>query len=188
MKDIKRSFDLITLGAIVLDAIYIILSIFFIANPSAGPSVALRLFGLLLIVTGIYSIIKYILNGKSIFRFELVYGIISFVVGLLAFYKPFTIANLIAVLVGAWLIVTSAFKFAVSLELRKCNEQSWTFDMGISALTIFLGILLIINPFNGFMVLETYVAVLVAVYAAMDMVEQFFIRKRTNRIVKFLSK
>ena len=188
MKDIKKSFNLVTIGAMVLDILFIVLGIFLIANPSVGVNSALILLGVILIVSGLYSIIKYIINDRAIFRFELIYGIVSLIVGLLAVFKPFTIVNLITVLIGTWLILSSVFKFATSFELRRFNEDTWTFDMGISVLTIFLGLLLIINPFSGYIVLTTYVAILVIVYAAMDIVEQLFIRKRASRIIKFLSK
>lgn len=188
MKDIKNTFNLVTIGSMMLDVVFIILGMFLIANPTVGPNVALLLFGILLTVTGLYSIIKFILNNKVIFRFELIYGIVSLIVGLVALFKPFAIVNLVSVLVGIWLILSSVFKFAVAVELRKINVSSWTFDMGISIITIILGILLLVNPLSAYMILSTYVAILIIMYAGVDLVEQLVIRKRANDIIKFLSK
>ncbi len=188
MKDIKKSFDLVTIGAMMLDVVFIVLGMFVIANPSVGITSALLLFGLLLSVSGLYSIVKYIINNKSIFKFELIYGIISLIVGLIAIFKPFAIVNLITVLVGIWFIVSSVFKFTLAVELRKVNVDTWTFDMGVSVLTLLLGLLLIINPFHGYIILSTYAAIMIIMYAAMDIVEQLYIRKRANSIIKFFSK
>ena len=185
MKDIKRCFNVVTIGTIILDLIFIILGIFLIANPTVGVDSALMLFGIILLVTGIYSIVKYIMNNQSFFRFELVYGLLSIIVGCFAIFKPFTIVNLITVLLGIWLIISSVFKFGTAIELRKINEDTWTFDLAISALTILLGIMLIINPFSGYMVISTYTGILIMIYAMMDFVEQLFIRKRASRILKY---
>ncbi len=188
MNKIKNTFNLITIGAMMLDVIFIVLGMFLIANPSVGVNAALFLFGVILIISGLYSIIKFINNNKVIFRFELIYGIISLIVGLLAFFKPFAIVNLITVLVGAWLIITSVVKFFIANELRRIGVDSWSFDMAISVLTILLGLFLIINPFNGYIILTTYAAIVVIMYAGFDLVQQLLIRKRANIIVKFLSK
>ena len=188
MKSIKEGFNLITLGSIVLDLIYIILGIFLIANPSVGLEAALVLIGILLIISGIFSIVKYITNGFSFFKFELIFGILSFIAGIFAFTKPFDVATLITVLIGIWLIISSAVKFAMSLELRKLKNGSWAFDMTVSALTIVLGIMFLINPFNGYMILSSYAGVMLMIYSAMDIVEQMFIRKRTHEIIKLFTK
>ena len=188
MKDIKKSFNYITLGAMILDVLFIILGLFLIINPVAGITSALVLFGVILVVSGLYSILKFLINNRAIFRFELIYGVVSLVVGLLALFKPFAIVNTISVLVGVWLLFSSIFKFAIAIELRRVNIDSWTFDMGISVLTIILSLLLIINPFSGYIVISTYAAIMIIMYAGMDLVEQFFIRKRAGMILKYLSK
>ena len=188
MKDIKSGFNLITIGSMVLDLVFIILGIFLISNPSVGLSSALVLFGIILVISGLYSIIKYMVNPRSIFKFELIFGILSLVMGLIAVFKPFAIVNLIAILIGVWLIISSVFKFALSVELRKVNVNTWTFDMGISFLTLILGLLLLINPFSGYIILSTYAAIMIIMYASMDLVEQIYIRKRASKIIKFLSK
>ena len=188
MKDIKKNFNCITIGAMILDVVFIVLGMFLIANPTVGLNSALMLIGIILLVSGLYSIVKYSINNKNIFKFELIYGVASIVIGLIALFKPFAIANLITVLAGFWLIVSSIFKFAISVELKNLNISSWTFDMGLSVLTLFLGLMLVINPFSGYIILSTYAAIMIIMYAASDLVEQIFIRRRANKILKYLSK
>lgn len=188
MKDIKSAFNLITIGSILMDILIIILGIFFVSNPTVGLESALLLIGIILLVSGIYSIIKYIVNPRSFFKFELLYGILSIIAGLFAVFKPFGVATLIVVLVGIWLIISSVVKLVMAIELRKLKEDTWVFDLTVSALTILLGILILVNPFSSYIILSTYVGVMMMIYAAMDIVEQFFIRRRANTIMKFFSK
>lgn len=188
MKDLKSTFNLVTIGSIIMDVLIIILGIFFVSNPTVGLESALLLIGLLLLISGICAIIKYIMNPRSFFKFELLYGLLSIIFGLFAIFKPFGVATLIVVLVGIWLIISSVIKLVMALELRKIKENTWVFDLTVSALTIVLGILILVNPFSSYIILSTYVGVMMMIYAAMDIVEQFFIRKRANTIMKFFSK
>ena len=188
MKNIKEGFNLITLGSVVVDLIFVFLGIFLIANPSVGLESALVLIGIILIISGIFSIIKYISNEIKLFRFELIFGIISIIAGVFAMFKPFDVATLITVIIGIWLILSSAVKFAVAIEFRKLKDGTWAFDMTVSALTIILGIMLLINPFYGYMLLSSYAGVMIIIYSSMDIIEQFFIRKRAKEILKLFTK
>ncbi len=188
MANLKKSFNVITIGSILIDICIIIFSIFMISNPTMGIETALLILGILLLVSGIYSIIKYIINPKSIFKFELLYGILSMIFSMFAIFKPFNVASFITILIGIWLLVTSVIKFFISMEFRKINTESWIFDFTVSILTFLLGIMLIINPFNGYMVLSTYAAIMLSIYTATDLVEQFLIRKRINHIINYITK
>lgn len=188
MKDLKNTFNLITIGSIIFDVIVVVLGLFFVTNPTVGTTSALMLIGILLSISGIVSIIKYIINPKNIFNFELVYGILSIIFGIFAFAKPIAVEILIVNIVGAWLIISSVIKLMMAIELRKVKENTWVFDLTVAILTIILGIFIIVNPFSGYIVLSTYIGVLMMIYAAMDIIEQLFIRKRVKTIVKLISK
>ena len=184
MENIKKSFNLITIGSMVVDFLTVILGLFLIANPSVGAESTLMLIGILLVITGIYSIIKFIMNSRSIFRFELIFGVLSLIAGCFAFFKPFAVASLLAILVGVWLIVSSLIKLSIAIELKKNNEESWIFDLTVAILTLILGVLILINPFKGYMGLTIYIGIMIIIYSAMDIIEQAFIRKRVATITK----
>ena len=188
MDNIKNAFNYLTIGSIIVDVLIIILGIFFMTNPTVGPASTLMLIGILLLVSGVASIIKYIINPNKIIKFELAYGLLSIILGALAIFKPFTIEMLIVVLVGIWLIVSSILKLVIALELRKIKENTWIFDLTVSILVIIIGIMIIVNPFKSSMVLSVYIGVMMTIYAAMDIVEQFFIRKRAKSIMQVLTK
>ena len=188
MKDIKSTFNLITLGSIAFDILVIILGIFFVSNPSVGFESALFLIGIIFLISGISSIIKFIVNPRSFFKVELFYGILSIIFGFFAIFKPVSVEILIVIIVGTWLIVSSVIKLIVALELRKVKENTWIFDLTVALLTLLLGILILANPFSSYIILSTYVGVMMMIYAGMDIVEQLFIRKRANTIIKFFSK
>ena len=188
MKNLKSTFNLITFGSICVDCLFIIFGIYMMSNPAVGLQSALKIIGIMLLISGIYSIVKYLLHSKHIFKFELIYGIFSIIISLFAIFKPFDVANFITIIIGIWLIITSVFKFLFTIEIRKYVQSSWLFDLTISLLTILIGLIILINPFNGHILISTYVGIMLAIYSAMDMTEQFLIRKRVNEVVRIISK
>ena len=188
MKDIKEAFNLITIGSIAMDILIILLGVFFITNPAVGLESALLLIGILLLISGISSIIKYVVNPKRLLKLDLGFGIISIIAGLFAIIKPFGVATLITVLIAIWLIVSSVVKLILALELKRIKEKSWIFDLTVAILVIIIGILILFNPFSSYMILSVYVGVMMCMYAAMDIVEQFLFRKRVDKILKIFSK
>jgi uncharacterized membrane protein HdeD (DUF308 family) len=72
------------------------------------------------------------------------------------------------------------------MQLKYFKEETWLFDLVVALLTIVLGILLLVNPFNGYIVLSTYAGIMLVIYAGMDIIEQFLFRKRASEIEKII--
>lgn len=189
-KEIDKRLNLITIGAISLDVIIVILGFFLMSNPELTTQVSGILFGLLLMVSGLYAIMKYITNMHSniVFTLELIYGIISVLFGILIMANPLGFANLITIFIGLWFIVSGVIKGAIAIRFKKYREETWLFNLVIAILTLLIGILLVVNPFNGVMVLTTYVGIMFIIYAGMDIVNQLLFRKRATQIEKIIFK
>ena len=189
-KEINKNLNLITIGSILLDIIFIALGIFLVINPELSTRVSGVLIGIGLIVAGLYAIIKYVLNMDAafIFTFELIFGILSTIGGILVMANPLAIANFITIIIGLWFIVSAVIKGSIALQFKNYNEETWILNLVISLLTIVLGILLITNPFSAYIVLSTYVGIMIIMYSGMDIVEQLIFRKRAANIEKILFK
>lgn len=186
MKRIKKSLNIITWGAIVLDLLYIFFGAFLISNPNMGTKAALVIVGIILIITGIFSISKYIMNNYKIFLFELTYGIISIVFGVLCLLNPFSVANFISIMVGIWLVTTSILKGIIALDFKKNKENTWLINLAMSLLIIIIGIILIVNPFVNYIIITTYVGVMIVIYSCIDILNQCIFMKRLDNILKFI--
>lgn len=186
MKEYKKAFNALTLGAIALDILIIILGAYFIAKPTTSASIIGYVLGILLIIVGIYNIIKFIVNmgTNKFFLIEIISGILTIIAGIFMVYNPFSLANITTIGVGLWLILSATIKGAIALQFKKFNEETWILSLIIAAITLILGILIIVNPFESYIVLAVYVGVMVCVYAAMDIVQQILFRKRVKEIVK----
>ena len=189
-KEISKNLNLITIGSILLDVLFIALGIFLVINPELSTRVSGVLIGIGLIVAGLYAIIKYVLNMDAafIFTFELIFGILSIIAGVLVMANPLAIANFITIIIGLWFIVSAVIKGSIAMQFKNNNEETWILNLVISILTIVLGILLLTNPFSAYIVLSTYVGIMIIVYSGMDIVEQLLFRKRASNIEKILFK
>ena len=189
-KEIDKRLNIMTLGAIGLDVVFIILGIYFATVPEITASVANILIAIVLLVSGIYSLIKFIMNMHEnlVFTFELLYGILSIVAGIIIMAKPLALTSLITIFVGIWFIISGAIKATLAIRFKKFKENSWLLNLTIAILTIIIGILLIVNPFKGSLVLSVYVGIMLIIYSSMDIVEKLLLRKRANDIEKIIFK
>ena len=187
-KEIDKRLNLITIGAILLDIVFIILGFFFLGNPEITTQVSGMLFGLILVTSGVYAIIKYISNMHSniVFTLELIYGILSLIGGIIIMSNPLGFASLITVFIGVWFIVSGVIKSTLAIRFKKFKEETWVFNLVIAFVTILIGILLVVNPFKGTLVLTTYVGIMLLVYSGMDIVNQLLLRKRSSEIERII--
>jgi uncharacterized membrane protein HdeD (DUF308 family) len=186
--EIKKNLNFMTFISIIMDVLFIVLGIFLVANPEMSTKVSGILIGLILMISGTYEIIQYVMNidATFIFTFKLVYGILSIIAGFLIISDPFSVANFLTIMVGIWLLVSAGLKVSIAMQLKYFKEETWLFDLVVALLTIVLGILLLVNPFNGYIVLSTYAGIMLVIYAGMDIIEQFLFRKRASEIEKII--
>ena len=188
--DISKKLNMFTIGAILIDVLFIALSVFLIVNPELSVNVAGVLIGIVLIISGLAKIIHFLLNSSRAFLYtsNLLFGILSVLVGALITFNPFSLANMISICVGIWLLIASVYKLGITFQFKRNSEQTWFFNFVISILTIFIAILLLVNPFASSIILSIYAGIMIFVYAAMDIVEKLLYRKRFKEIEKILFK
>lgn len=75
-------------------------------------------------------------------------GILSVFAGIFAFVIPGITALVLLILIGAWAIITGAFKIAAAIQLRKYIKGEWLLAFAGVASIIF-GVLLFLNPVAG---------------------------------------
>ena len=91
MKESKKVVNAMTLVSIVGDILLFLLGIYFAMNPTISASFMGYMFGIALIITGVYNSIKYVVNFEvsRFFLNSLIYGILSILVGVIILFNPF---------------------------------------------------------------------------------------------------
>jgi uncharacterized membrane protein HdeD (DUF308 family) len=77
-------------------------------------------------------------------------GVLGVVTGLVALFLPGITANALLLLIAAWALVTGVLQIVDAIRLRKVMTNEW-FYVVTGALTVVLGLILIVNPAAGAM-------------------------------------
>ena len=130
----KKFFKSAILSSLTLVILGILLVIF-----SEETIIAISYFiGGVLVLLGVVGIIDYIRKIKTNYKSELdlIYGIVTIILGVLIITNPKSIATIINYILGVIIIINSASKFNYSLQLRNSSTSIWKGTMIVSVLTI----------------------------------------------------
>ncbi|SMD11590.1 HdeD family acid-resistance protein [Lentzea albidocapillata] len=75
-------------------------------------------------------------------------GVLGLVTGLIALFWPGITATALLLLIAVWALVTGALQIVDAIRLRKVMTNEW-FYIVTGALTVLLGIILVVNPAAG---------------------------------------
>lgn len=145
--------------------------------------------GGILIGLGVLAIIKFIRNTNSIMKNELdiVYGVVTMILGLLIIKNPKAIASVIPIILGIGIILNSATKLQYSFELKTEENDQWKTAMIISIISIICGVILLFNPFKGAVIITQIIGIFIIIYAVLDVISTFIIKRNVDSIHSAIS-
>ena len=136
-------------GQIVTSLIYVVLGVCLVFMPVNTINVICKfVFGILLILVGLYHILIYVAEKLNSTIFDLFSGGVLMVLGIFLFMNPQIVVKLLPILLGTFILVDSIWSLKGSLKLKKRGAGSWKFLLLGSIIFIALGISLVVNPFT----------------------------------------
>lgn len=185
MKDIIKKKEIKgILGSLLL----IVLSIFLMLKPIEIIGTLIKVIGMILLICGVFDFANYFVNKKeeSLFDYGLVKGIIEITIGVLFIFKYDLLINLFPCILGLIIVFINIFKLQTAISLKEF-ESNYMTGVIISSLSIILGLVIVINPFET---LEVVIIVSGAVLLISELsniiysisVLKFF--KKTDKVVK----
>ena len=184
-KKILKTFNI----SLISSFIFVIIGLFLFINPNTTISIISYVIGSILLFFGLIHIYKYFSskNPINVFSFDLAYGVLLSIAGIFLIIDTSIFAKVINVIVGIWIIINSVTKFQYGLVLRKVNNKDWTYTILVSLLTFAWGVVLLINPLQSALTITQIIGVFIIVYAVLDIIDNFIIRKNVNDIVSIIS-
>ena len=179
MKDIfKRT----AVTSILTSIIFAILGIIMIANPVETIEIVAAILGITIIVIGAEKIISYfVLKGnQDFFNYELIYGIIAILFGILIMAYSSTFAAIVRIVIGIWIAYTGLMKINMSLKLKSAGIKSWAVVLTVSTISLLAGILVMFSNTSSIVVIT---AVVMIVYAITDIIDEFIFIKNLDKII-----
>lgn len=170
------------IGYIVMSVILILLGILFITKPDISMQIIGKTLGIAMILFGCIKLVGYF--SKDLFRlafqYDLQFGILVLVIGLVVLVKPSDVINLLFMAMGIALLADSLFKIQIAFDSRKFGIGKW---WGILALAIPAGItatILVFKPSESAKVLT----ILLGATLIIEGILNLFVAITTVKIIK----
>ena len=94
-----------------------------------------------------------------LFRFDLIVGILSTLAGVLLLAHPTGALTVLPIILGFYIIIDSVFSIQAAVELRRFGLGSWGLNLLLGIVGAVLGVLMILDPFDGAAALMIYMGV-----------------------------
>ena len=78
---------------------------------------------------------------------------------------------IIPVLVGIWIIIKSITKMQLSFNVRSVNEKSWVLILISSLITLAIGIIILVDPFETMISITMLAGILLLTTGIIDVAE-----------------
>lgn len=181
MKNImNKIFKSSILGALAL----VVLGILLIFESEATIVTISYVIGGILVAIGVLALLKFYKEVKENddTGMDLVYGIVSIVLGIIVISNPKAIASIIPIVMGLIIILNSGTKLQYSIELKKNGNNLWKSTMILSLISTLCGVLLVFNPFKSAAFLTRLIGLLILLYAILDIISTITIKNTMKKI------
>ena len=167
--------------SIVESLIFAIIGIMLVYNPTMIMSIIAYIIGGVIIVAGTIKIIKYVQEkgNSDLYNYELIYGIMAIVIGLvIIIYRSF-ITQILGIIVGMWIIYSSIVRFSSSLKLKSLNNNLWIYAVAVSIIMFIGGLSIALS--SGVIIYEVIGAIMI-IYAVLDIAESIVFIKNVDKV------
>ena len=145
--------------------------------------------GAILIAAGVFALIRFINNSKKdddtidISAVDILYGMVTMILGILIIKNPHAIASALPIVLGAIIIVSSANKIQYAVNLKKDGNNLWKTTIVLAIITTICGVVLLFNPFAGAVFIMRIIGLFIIIYSILDFVSTFIIKKNIDNFV-----
>lgn len=138
-------------SSIVAAVIAVLMGLLLVFWPIKSVSLLCMLLGAAILITGVVYIVGWFSRRKlGAPTFMVLPGVILVALGLWLISQPGSVIRLIQYIVGAILIFHGVLDIQSAVALMRQGFNRWWLDLVLSMVTVFLGILILVNPFLSF--------------------------------------
>lgn len=177
MLDFLKGLKRFSIATIIVSAI---MGVLFIAFPSKCIQYISLLVGVSLIVTGIISVVSYIVERDT--KLPLVLGTISLISGIIVCAKYQAIISIIVVILGIFILTSGIVDMATSIRSIMLFRKSGWFTMLLSVITIIFGIVAITKSAQLTDGIVRFIGAALIVYAVLDLVTYIQVNSKVKQV------
>lgn len=145
-----------------------------------------KLVGLFLIIAGCVNFYDFYKGDKeSVYnRSKVVYGVISFIAGIVFFTKPGLIKDLISIIVGVYILIASILKIREAMMLKKIGIDKWLTPFVLAAIELVCAILCIFGNLIVPDLVIQFIGIILIIYAVIDIVNAISVNQTNAKVTK----
>ena len=177
MLDFLKGLKRFSIATIIVSAI---MGVLFIAFPSKCIQYISLVVGVSLIVTGIISVVSYIVERDT--KLPLVLGTISLISGIIVCAKYRAIISIIVVILGIFILTSGIVDVATSIRSIMLFRKSGWFTMLLSVITIIFGIVAITKSAQLTDGIVRFIGAALIVYAVLDLVTYIQVNSKVKQV------
>ena len=177
MLDFLKGLKRFSIATIIVSAI---MGVLFIAFPSKCIQYISLVVGVSLIVTGIISVVSYIIERDT--KLPLVLGTISLISGIIVCAKYRAIISIIVVILGIFILTSGIVDMATSIRSIMLFRKSGWFTMLLSVITIIFGIVAITKSAQLTDGIVRFIGAALIVYAVLDLVTYIQVNSKVKQV------
>ena len=169
--------------SIITSLIFAVLGIVMIANPEAAIEIVAAVLGITVIVIGAEKIISYFVmkGNQDFFNYELIYGIIAILFGILIMTHSNTFASIVRIIIAIWIAYAALMKINISFKLKSANISAWAVVLILSIISLLAGILVMFSNTSSIVILT---AVVMIIYAIADIIDEIIVINNVDKILE----
>ena len=166
--------------SIISSIIFIIMGIIMIINPEGilkGISVGLAI---IFVILGIIKIFQFVKErgNYNFYNYDLIYGIVAIVIGLITFFFIDTIETFLRIIIGLWIFYSGIIRVDFAFKLKSMELKTWVIALLFALFMIGFGVFIIANKAATILIL----GILIIIYAIMDLIEGIFFMRNVKEL------
>lgn len=179
LKDVLKSYER---DSIVISILFTILGIFLVVNPTKSITSIIFSFGVLLVGSGIISILNYCLipPEEKIYSLDFLRGILTIISGILTIVFKNDLVNVLPVLLGLFIIFNHLFKMQMTFNFSSILMGNSVWFIILEILWIVLGVLLILNPFEWLITIGTLAGIFLIISEIGNIISSIIILRKVK--------
>ena len=179
----KDFFKRTTTSIIISSIIAFIIGLIFVIDPKISLETIGIIVGIYIILHGIALIVLDCSFGYYVPFEGLLSGILSIVLGVVLLAQPATLATILTITIGLWIVLVSVSLMKMAIQL-KGEDSTWIWLLILSIIDIIVGIIVIFNPVDGATAIVTLSGIVLMVNAVITIIDMIVLRKDAKKFTK----
>jgi uncharacterized membrane protein HdeD (DUF308 family) len=184
----KREARTVKRDIIIIDAAVMLLGLLLVIFPAESSNIICRVCGGILAVLGLLRVISYFVaeRTEAFGSFALVTGAAMLAFGAYFLANPAFLAGFLTVLLSIVLLIGGVMKLQYAIDLMRLNAYGWWVQLIGAGLTVVLGIVAFVNPFEASQALMLFIGASLLVDGLWDIISVIYltgiIKKVKNKV------